>query len=79
MNESGYRCQISRISGNARAGFVLLLSAVVIGCGAVGPYQAYSGDRQDTTTLSNVNFWVGDSNGATVVSRARGSYPLPTR
>ena len=37
MNESGYRCQISRISEIARAGFVLLLSAVVIGCGAVGP------------------------------------------
>lgn len=188
MNESGYRCQFSHISGIARAGFVLLLSAVAVGCGSVGPYQAYSGDRlpanavatlegsqylrqdwlnryidavrfaqvdgeaivnsveherveikpgaheiavyfywdmgsarglapalvsyaaareslsrilrfeavagevyrvmaepqfssdrQDITTLSHVNFWVEDSNGATVVSRARGSYPLPTR
>ena len=39
----------------------------------------FSSDRQDITTLSHVNFWVEDSNGATVVSRARGSYPLPTR
>ena len=45
MSEPWYRCLISRISGIARAGFVLLLSADVIGCGAVGPYQAYSGDR----------------------------------
>jgi len=188
MNESGYRCQFSRISGIARAGIVLLLSAVAAGCGAVGPYRAYSGDRlpvnavatlegsqylrqdwlnryidavrfaqvdgeaiinsveherveikpgaheiavyfywdmgsarglapalvsyaaareslsrilrfeavagevyrvmaepqfssdrQDITTLSHVDFWVEDSNGAAVVSRARGSYPLPTR
>ena len=39
----------------------------------------FSSDRQDITTLSHVNFWVKDSNGATVVSRARGSYQLPTR
>ena len=39
----------------------------------------FSSDRQDITTLSYVNFWVEDSNGATAVSRARGSYQLPTR
>lgn len=39
----------------------------------------FSSHRQDITTLSHMNFWVEDSNGATVVSRARGSYQLPTR
>ena len=28
----------------------------------------FSSDRQDITTLSHVNFWVEDSNGATAVS-----------
>ena len=31
----------------------------------------FSSDRQDITTLSHVNFWVEESNGATAVSRAR--------
>ena len=54
MNESGYRCQFSRISGIARAGFVLLLSAVAVGCGSVGPYQAYSGDRLPANAVATL-------------------------
>lgn len=54
MNESGYRCQFSHISDIARTGFVLLLSVVAVGCGAVGPYQAYSGDRLPANAVATL-------------------------
>ena len=45
MNKLEDRCQISRVGGIVRAGLVFLLSVVAVGCGAVGPYQVYSGEQ----------------------------------
>lgn len=49
---------------NARAGEVYRVMAE--------PH--FDAERQDITTLSHVNFWVVDSNGIEVVSRADGSF-----
>jgi hypothetical protein len=37
----------------------------------------FNAERQDITTLSYVDFWVVDSNGNEVVSRADGSFTEP--
>lgn len=52
---------------NARAGEVYRVMAE--------PH--FDAERQDITTLSYVNFWVVDSNGNEVVSRADGSFTEP--
>ena len=57
MGKSGHRCQISRFGGIGRARLVFLLS--VVGCGAVGPYRAYSVDQlsdYSVTTLEGSRY-----------------------
>jgi hypothetical protein len=38
----------------------------------------FSGDRQDITSLSHVDFWIEDQNGNQIVSRRDGSYFPPS-
>jgi hypothetical protein len=52
---------------NARAGEVYRVMA----------HPHFNAERQDITTLSYVDFWVVDSNGNEVVSRADGSFAEP--
>ena len=49
---SGDRCQISRVTGIGRAGLVFLLS--LVGCGAVGPYRAYSVDQLSAYSVTTL-------------------------
>ena len=51
MDQSGNRCQISRVGGIGRAWLVFLLS---VSCGAVSPYQAYSVDQLSAYSVTTL-------------------------
>ena len=54
MNKPGDRCQTLRVGGIVRAGLVLLLSIVAVGCGAVDPYQVYSGGQLTAYAVTTI-------------------------